>query len=111
MPVARVQQRPELNGDQRPAGLLGRRHNSGCRDEVPLGSRTKCLGRSKVQPWPNDVSPATHCIGLLPVTLREKGDGPAARQIETEEQETAMADEEGIEKSVPFLMPEKERSE
>ena len=37
---------------------------------LPVGSRATRLGRSKVQPWPNDVSCATHCIGLYPVALR-----------------------------------------
>lgn len=36
--------------------------------------------RSRVKPWPNDVLHATHCIGLLSVTLTLRQDGFTEKQ-------------------------------
>lgn len=47
-----------------------------CAGENPAPVQGETLGRSKVQPWPSDVLPATHCTGLLSVALRNKSASP-----------------------------------
>lgn len=49
------------------------------RNPAPVQGET--LGRSKVQPWSNDVLPATHCIGLLSVAHRNYLASPGTSKI------------------------------